>query len=89
MQVSGTTKVTYTHKYESTMFLLMIDFTYLEEKYGELVVKYFSVFNSCSSRASSCGFKRPYRWENLSFFNVKMNEAIYHCCNLNDGDLPY
>jgi len=39
MQVSGINKGAYTHNYQSTMSLLVIDFTYLEGKDGELVVK--------------------------------------------------
>jgi hypothetical protein len=28
-------------------------------------------------------------WEDLSLFNVRLNEAIAHGCNWNDGFVPY
>ena len=39
MHVSGINKSTLTHNYQSTMSLLVIDFTYLEGKGGEPLVK--------------------------------------------------
>ena len=53
------------------MSLLVIDFTYLEGKNGELVVKVLAAVDSFSNRVSSYVFKRPYSWEELSLFNVK------------------
>ena len=44
----------YTHIYQSTISLLVIDFTYLEGKDGELVVKGFSAVDSHSNRVSLC-----------------------------------
>jgi len=32
-------------------------------------------------------FKTPYVWEEVPSFNVRMNQAIYHRCNWNDGDV--
>ena len=33
--------------------------------------------------------KRLYRWEEVPMFNARMNQAIDHGCNWNDGDVPY
>jgi len=44
------------------MSLLVIDFTYLEGKDGELMVKELPAVDSYSSRVSSYVFKRPYSW---------------------------
>jgi len=71
------------------MSLLVIDFTYLEGKDGELVVKELATVDSHNDRVSSYVFKRPYSWEDLSMFNVRLNEAIDHGCNWNDGFVPY
>ena len=58
------------------MSLLVIDFTYLEGKDGELVVKELATVDSHNDRVSSYVFKRPYSWEDLSMFNVRLNEAL-------------
>jgi hypothetical protein len=63
------------------MSLLVIDVTYLEGEDGELVVKELAAVDSYSSGVSSYVFKRPYSWEELSLFNVRLNEAIDHGCN--------
>ena len=34
-------------------------------------------------------FKRPYGWKEVPMFNARMNQAIGHGCNWNDGDVPY
>ena len=52
VQVSGINKGTYTHNYQSTMSLLVIDFTYLEGKDDELVVKDLSTLDSHSNSVS-------------------------------------
>jgi len=49
------------------------------------VVKEVAAVDSHSNRVSSYVFKRPYSWEELSLFNVRMNEAIDHGCKWNDG----
>ena len=69
------------------MSLLVIDFTYLEGKIGEPVVKELAAVDSHSNRVSYYVFKRPYSWEELLFY-VRMNEAIDHGCNWNDGYVP-
>ena len=70
------------------MYLSLNDFTYLERKDGELVFKDLAAVDSHSNRVSSC-VKRPKSWEELSFFNVRMNEAIDRRCNWNDFYVPY
>ena len=45
--------------------------------------------DSHNDRVSSYVFKRPYSWEVLSLFNVRLNEAIEYGCNWNDGFVPY
>jgi hypothetical protein len=71
------------------MSLLVIDFTYLEGCDGETVVKELAAVDSHSNRFSSYFFKRPYCWEEIPTFNDRMNEAIDHGCNWNDGDVLY
>ena len=71
------------------MSLLEIDVIYLEGKNGELVVKELATVDSHSNWASTYVFKRPYSWEGLSLFNVRMNESIDHGSNWNDGFVPY
>ena len=34
-------------------------------------------------------FKRPYSWEDLTLFNVRLNEVIDDGCNWNDGFVPF
>ena len=71
------------------MSLLVVDFTYLEGKDGELVVKELATVDSHNNRVSSYLFKRPYSWEDMSLINVRLNEAIDHGSNWNDGFVPY
>lgn len=71
------------------MSLLVIDFTYLEGRDGEIVVKELAVADSWGSRVSSYVFKSPYIWEDVTSFNTRINKAIDHGCNWNDGDVPY
>lgn len=71
------------------MSLLVIDFTFLEGRDGELVVKELAAVDSHSNRVSSYVFKRPYIWEEVPAFNARMNQAIDHGCNWDDGDILY
>ena len=89
MQVSGINKGTYTHNYQSTLSLLVIDCVYLEGKDGQIVANELAAFDSHSNRVSSYVFKRPYSLEELSLFNVRINAAIDHGCNWNYGYVPY
>jgi len=59
VQVSSINKGKYTHNCQSTMSLLVIDFTYLEGKDGELVVEDLAAVDSHSNSVSSYVFKRP------------------------------
>ena len=52
------------------MSLLVIDFTYLEGKDGELMVKELATVESHNNRVSSYVFKRPYSWENCKCLTV-------------------
>jgi hypothetical protein len=65
------------------MSLLVIDFTYLEGRDGELVVKDLAAADFHGNRVSSYEyvFKRPQSWEDVPLFNSQMNEAIDHGCN--------
>ena len=65
----------------------MIDFTFLEGRDNE-IVKELAVADS-QIIGSRHVFKRPYGWEEVSMFNARMNQAIGHGCNWNDGDVPY
>jgi hypothetical protein len=71
------------------MSLLVIDFTFLEGRDGELVVKELAAVDSGSNRVSSYVLKRPYNWEEVPLFNARMNQAIDHGCNWNDGNILY
>jgi hypothetical protein len=57
VQFSSRNKGTYIQNCQSTMSLLVIDFTYLEGKNGELVVKELAAVDSYSSRVSSMCLK--------------------------------
>ena len=59
MQVSSINKGKYTNYCQSKMSLLVIDFTYLEGKDGDLVVKELATVDSHSNRVSSYVFKVP------------------------------
>ena len=61
----------------------MINFTFLEGRNGEIVVKYLAAVDSHSNRVSSFAFKRPYGWEEVPLFNARMNEGIDLGCNWN------
>ena len=71
------------------MSLIVIDFTFLEGRDGEIVVKELAFVDSSNNRVSSYVFKRPYGWEEVPPFNARMNQAIDHGCNWNDGDVLY
>jgi hypothetical protein len=71
------------------MSLIIIDLTILEGRDNEIVVKELSVADSHSNSVSLYVFKRPYGWEEVPIFNARLNEAIGHGCNWNDGDVPY
>ena len=71
------------------MSLSVIEFTYLKGRDGEIVVKELATVDSHTNRVSSYVFKRSYGWEEVPSFNARMNQAIDHGCNLNDGDVLY
>jgi len=71
------------------MSLLVIDFTFLEGRDGELVVKELAVVDSHSNRASQYVFKRPYSWEEVPALNARIKKAIDHGWNWNYGDVLY
>jgi hypothetical protein len=79
----------YTYNYQSAMALLVIDCTYSEGRDGELVVKELAAADSQSNRVSSYVFKRPYAWEEVPMFNARINQAMDHGCNWDDGDILY
>jgi hypothetical protein len=71
------------------MSLLVIDFTYLEGREYDIVVKELAAVDSHSNRVSSYIFKRPHAWEEIPMFNARINEAFDHGCNWNDCDILY
>jgi len=71
------------------MSLIVIVFTFLEGRDGEIVVKELAVVDSSKNSVSSYVFKRPYGLEEFPPFNARMNQAIDHGCNWNDGDVLY
>jgi len=88
-QIADIKKGKFAYNYKSAMSLLLIDFTFLEGRDGELVDKELAVFDSHRNRVSSYAFKRPYSWEEVSSLNARINQAIDHGCNWNDGDVLY
>ena len=87
MQVADINKGTYIQTQQSTMSLMVTDFTFLEGRDNEIMVKEPAVADFHSNRVSSYVFKRPYRWEKFPMFIARMNQAIGHGCNWND--VPY
>jgi len=81
VQVADINKGKFTHGYQSTMSLLVIDFKLLERRNGELVVKEFAAVDSHSNMVSSYVFKTPYSWEEIPSFKARMNQAIHHGYN--------
>jgi hypothetical protein len=64
-------------------------FTYLEGRDVEIVVKNLAGVDFHSNRVSSYVFEWPYFWEEIPLFIARMNEAIDHGFNWNDGDILY
>ena len=60
MQTADINKVTYIQTYQSTMSLIVIDFTLLEGRDNEIVVKELAVADFHINRISSYVYKRPY-----------------------------
>jgi len=89
MQTTDINKVRTVIFYQLTMSLLVIDFTYLEGRDGDIVVKELSVVDFHSNSVASYLFKRPYGWEEVPLFNAHISEAIDHGCNWNGGDVLY
>jgi hypothetical protein len=71
------------------MSLLVIDFTFLEGRDGELMVKDLAVVDSHSNWVLSYVFKRRYSWEEVPAFNARINQAIDHGCIWNDCAVLY
>jgi len=71
------------------MTLLVIDFTCLEGRGSELVIKELAVAEYQSNRVSSYMFKKPYLWEEELGFNARINCIIDHGYNWNDIDIFY
>jgi len=86
VQSADINKGTYNQDYQSAMSLLVIDFTFLEGRDGEIVVKELATVDSHSNRASLYVFKSPYSWEEVPSFNAQINQAVNHGCNWNDGE---
>jgi len=89
VQAADINKGRFTHHYQSAVYLLVIEFIFLEGRDSQLVVKELAAVDSHSNRVSSYVFKRPYSWEEVPSFNARMNQAIDHGCNWNDGDVLY
>ena len=87
--VADVNKGTYTQGYQSAMSLLVIDFTFLEGRDGDLVVKELAAVDSHSDRVSSYVFKRPYSWEEVTSCNARMNQVIDQGCNWNVDHVLY
>ena len=54
------------------MSLLVIYFTYLDGRDGEIVVKDLAAVDSTCNRVSSYIFKRPYTWDEVPVFNARL-----------------
>ena len=77
------------HDYQSEMSFLVIDFTFLERRDGKVVVKDLASVDSHINRVSTYVLKRSQSWEKVPWFNARMNQAIDHECNYNDGDIVH
>jgi hypothetical protein len=71
------------------MSLLVIDFTFLDGRDDDIVVKELAAVDFQRNRFLSYIFKKTYGWEAVSMFTAQLNEAVDHGCNWNDGDIPY
>jgi hypothetical protein len=89
VQIADINKGKHIQTYQSAMSLIVINFTFLEGRDNEIVVKELGVADSHSNRASSYVCKRPYRWEEVPMFNARLNQAIDHGCKWNNGGVPY
>ena len=78
MQIADINKGTYIQIYQSTMSLIVTDFTFLDGRDNEIVVKELAVADSHIKRVSLYVFKRPCGWEEVHMFNARMNQAIGH-----------
>ena len=70
------------------MSLLVIDFSYVQRRDGDIVVKELAAVDCHSNRVTSSVIKIPYAWEEVPMFDARVNEAIDHG-NWNDGDVLY
>jgi hypothetical protein len=59
VQIADINEGKFSHDYQSAMSLVVIDFTFLEGRDGELVVKELAVVDSHSNRVLSYVFKKP------------------------------
>ena len=89
MQAANINKVCRLIFYQLTMPVLVIDFTYLEGRDGDIVVKELAAVDFQSNRVESYVFKRPYSWEEVRMFSAQINEALDHSCNWDDSDVLY
>jgi len=89
LQIADINEGTYIQTYQSTMSLIVTDFTFMEGRDNGIVDKELAVADSYSNRVSSYVFRRPYGWEEVPMFNARMNQAIGHGCNWNNGDVLY
>ena len=89
MQTTNINKVRTIIFYQLTMSVLVIDFTYLQGRDCDIEVKDMAAVDFHSNSVVSYLFKRPYGWDEVPMFNVRINEAIDHGCNWNDGDVIY
>ena len=55
------------------MSFIVIEFTYLEGRDGDIVVKVLAAVEFHSNRVATYLFKRPYVWEDLPMFNARIN----------------
>jgi len=85
VQTTNINKVSTLIFYQLTVSLLVIDFTNLEGRDGDIAVKELAAVDFQGNRVASYLFKRPYGWEEVPMFNARINEAIEHGCNWNDG----
>ena len=89
VQTTSIYKVRILMFYQSTMSLLVIDFTHWEGRDGDIVVKELAAVDCHSNTVSSYVFKRPYGWKEIPMFIARMNDAIDHLCNWNEDDILY
>ena len=89
MQISSINNGTYTDYCQSKMSLLVIDFTSWKGNTVNWWSKTWQLSTLITTGSLRMCLKVPTVGKICQCFNVRLNEAIDHGCNWNDGFVPY